>query len=225
YYTENDGDGRPSRLLYADAKGGAPKKIFDGPEWLQDYSADSNGRYVACTKQTSTSPPQVALLDLTKGIIRVLVDPNPELKNFTLSPAVRIEGTNKYGDRWFGHLVRPLDYRQGTRYPLVITTYRSGDSRFLRGGAGDEYPIQVLAATGFAVLNFDTGTERSFKPGDFHGALLQWESPVESMEMAVKKLAAEGMVDPKRVAITGLSHGAEMVEFAISHANFVSAAI
>jgi dipeptidyl aminopeptidase/acylaminoacyl peptidase len=111
------------------------------------------------------------------------------------------------------------------RYPLVITTYRSGDSRFLRGGSGDEYPIQVLAANGFAVLSFDTGAERSFKHGDFQGALLQWASPVASMEMAVRDLSAEGIVDPKKVSITGLSHGAEMVEYAISHSNFVRAAI
>src|SRR3546814_4567827 len=36
-------------------------------------------------------------------------------------------------------------------YPLVVVQY---DTRgFLRGGTGDEYPIQALAASGFAVLS------------------------------------------------------------------------
>ncbi len=150
---------------------------------------------------------------------------NPEFRTFKLSNAVRIEGTNKYGDNWFAHFVKPLDYQIGKKYPLIITTYRSGDNRFLRGGSGDEYPIQVFAANGFAVLSFDTGVDKAFKPGDFHSAILQWESPVASMQMAVDKLAHTGIVDSTRVGITGLSHGGEMVEYAISHSDFVQAAI
>jgi dipeptidyl aminopeptidase/acylaminoacyl peptidase len=225
YYTENDMNGRSSRLMVVAAVGGIPRPVYRGSEWLEAYSETQAGRYVACTRQTGTTPPQVALLDLTTGAIRVLIDVNPEFKNLDLSAPTRIEGTNKYGEHWFVHLVKPHAYDPGRRYPLIITTYRSGDARFLRGASGDEYPIQVFSALGFAVLSFDTGADSSFTPGDFHGALLQWASPVASMEMAVEALSEKGIVDPKRVAITGQSHGAEIVEYAVSHASFIHAAI
>src|SRR6185437_13337516 len=135
------------------------------------------GRQAACTRQTNTTPPQIALLNLQSGTLRVLVDANPEFAQLQLSQAVRIEGANSRGDPWFGHLVKPLGYEPGKKYPLIITTYRSGDSRFLRGATGDEYPIYVFAAHGFAVLSFDSGVERNFKAGDFKEAVLEWVSP------------------------------------------------
>ncbi len=225
YYTENDADGHPSRLMVVDAAGGTPRQVYYGSDWLEGYSEGQAGHYVACTRQTGVTPPQVGILDLASGLVRVLVDVNPEFENLDLSRPTRIEGTNKYGDHWFAHLVKPLNYQAGRKYPLVITTYSSGDTRFLRGGTGDEYPIQVFAARGFAVLSFDTGTDRNFTPGDFQSALLQWTSPVASIEMAVRDLSENGIVDSDRVAITGFSHGAEMVEYVLSHATFIRAAI
>jgi dipeptidyl aminopeptidase/acylaminoacyl peptidase len=225
YYMESDVDGRPARLMVAAVADGIVRPVYSGPEWLEGYSESQGGHYVACKRQTGITPPQVALLDLENGVVRVLADINPEFKNLNLSSPTRIEGTNKYGDHWFAHVVKPINFQLGHQYPLIITTYRSGDDRFLRGGTGDEYPIQVFAALGFVVLSFDTGTDRNFIPGDFSGALLQWASPVASIEMAVKDLSERGVVDPKNVALTGLSHGAEIVEYAISHTGFLRTAI
>jgi hypothetical protein len=153
-----------------------------------------------------------------------LVKLNPEFENFILSPATRMEGINSYSDPWFAYLVKPLGYVSGTRYPLIVTTYRSGDY-FLRGASGDESPIQVYAAKGFAVLCFDVGVPRNFPEGDFRAKLLDWSSPAASMEMAVQELVDSGLVDPKRVGITGFSHGEEIVGYALSHASVFRAAV
>ena len=45
------------------------------------------------------------------------------------------------------------------------------------------------------------------------------------MEASIAKLADMGIIDRSRVAITGLSHGAEMVDYAISHTSVFRAAI
>ena len=148
---------------------------------------------------------------------------NPELQNIQLSPARRIDFSNKYGDHFWGHLVLPPNHEPGRRYPLIITTYADSDE-FLRGGVGDEYPIQVFAANGFAVLDFNSGKFRN-KPGDFESAVLMLQSPMEGMAAAVEKLADMGIVDPARVGITGLSFGAALVDYGISHTNLFHAAI
>jgi dipeptidyl aminopeptidase/acylaminoacyl peptidase len=90
---------------------------------------------------------------------------------------------------------------------------------------GDEYPIRVFAANGFAVLNFDVGKERNSKPGDFESILLRWASPAEGIAAAIAKLADMGIVDRSRVGITGLSFGAELVKYGISHTDLFRAAI
>ena len=228
YYTEYDDVGiddlRPSKLMAVSATGGKPRQILDSPGFLYDYSVDRSGRLLACTHENNTTPAELELIDTSAGEGRTLVDVNPEFQNLQLSPARRIDVSNKYGDHFWGHLVLPLNYEPGKRYPLIITTYRDGDG-FLRGGIGDEYPIQVFAANGFAVLNFDVGRIRTNRPGDFETAILIWQSPIEGMEAAVAKILDMGVIDASKVGITGLSHGAEMVEYAISHTDVFRVAI
>jgi dipeptidyl aminopeptidase/acylaminoacyl peptidase len=228
YYTdfdpENANDGRPSKLMVVDATGGKARQVLKSSGLLGAYSADRSGRLLACFRENNTTPPELALADLSTGEVRTLVDVNPEFQNLQLSPARRIDVTNKYGDHFWGHLVLPVGYEPGKRYPLIITTYEDYDG-FLRGGVGDEYPIQVFAANGFAVLNFEAvGRLRNSRPNDFDTATLFWRSPIEGMEAALTELADMGVIDRARVGITGLSHGADLLDFGISHTDLFRAA-
>jgi len=228
YYTQYDDTGAddllPSKLMVVSASGGETRKISDSPGYLHDYSVDRSGRFLACIYDNNNVPPELELLDASTGETRLLVDVNPEVQNLQLSPAKRIDVFDKRGNHYWGHLVFPLNYESGKRYPLIITTYRDGDT-FLRGGAGDEYPIQAFAANGFAVLNFDFGRVRNSKPGDFETKLLFFVSPMEGIDASITRLADQGIVDRSRVAMTGLSHGAEMVDYGISHTSLFRAAI
>ena len=152
------------------------------------------------------------------------MDLNPEFSFLEMGKTERLEGTNSYGEDWFGYLVKPLDFVQASRYPLIVTTYRSGDY-FLRGASGDENPIQVYAAHGFAVLSFDVGWLRNPAGGDFDAKLLDWASPVASIEDAVERLTKEGIVDPARVGIAGYSHGEEIAGYAVTHTHLFQAAV
>jgi dipeptidyl aminopeptidase/acylaminoacyl peptidase len=226
YYGWGDAnDEHPSKLMVVAATGGKPRQIFQSAGILSEYSADHSGLHLVCIRESSTTPPEVALVDVASGEVRTLVNVNPEFNKLKLSPSKRLDVSNKYGDHFWGHLVLPTGGKSGTPYPLVITTYRDSGG-FLRGGVGDEYPIQVLAANGFAVLNFEAlGRLRNPKPYDFERTILFWESPLDGMEKAVSKLKDMRLVDPSRVGITGLSHGAELVDYAISHSGLFYAAI
>src|SRR3546814_3673442 len=65
--------------------------------------------------------------------------------------AQRIMLKSSVGIQAFGDLVYPADYRAGQRYPLIVVQYESRG--FLRGGTGDEFPIQAFASNGFSVLS------------------------------------------------------------------------
>jgi len=215
-------------LFAVNRDGGVPERVghFLPDESVYRCSVDALVLLAACAVERPTVPAEVAVIDLTSGAVRHLTDLNPQWGHLDLQPAALLVWVNPYGHMTWGHLVKPRGFLPGRRYPLVITTYRSEE--FLRGGAGDEYPIQPFAANGFAVLSFNaTYDSRSFHSNHqaFENTLRTWTSPTSSLEQIVRFLADTGLVDSTRVAVTGLSYGAQIVSFAVSHSNMFSAAI
>jgi dipeptidyl aminopeptidase/acylaminoacyl peptidase len=222
YFARSTGNG--GTALYAvSARGGTVRDVTKGTNVLLQFSFDNDMSRIACLRENSTTPPEVAVFDLKDGVPRTLAVVNPEFQNIALSPATRLEWTNKYGDKSFGYLVKPLKYEPGKRYPLIVTTYFNSGG-FLRGAVGDEYPIQVFAADGFVVLDFDAPSERLPKPGDYRTGMLRWYSPLASLETAVKMLDQMGIIDASRKGLTGLSFGAQITNFTISHSDLFQAA-
>lgn len=226
YFSERDGEGHSPELRKVSADGSNLQTFFRAAraEYFSAFSPDKSRRYFAGLLEDNISPPQVALLDSRTGSVRALVDLNPSFQSLTLSRAERIEGANRFGETWYGYLVKPLGYTPGTRYPLIVTTYRSGDY-FLRGASGDQNPIQVYAAKGFAVLCFDTGRPRNIRPGNFEDKVLDWSGPTASIEAAIDQLSERGIIDAGRVGIAGFSHGEEIAGYAVLHTNRFRAAI
>jgi dipeptidyl aminopeptidase/acylaminoacyl peptidase len=216
YFTQNVGDGQPDKLIVVPAEGGTPKQVFSSSDSLHSCAPDKGFQYMACAGENRATPSQVVLVDIAAGVVRTLVDLNPEFGNLELGSITRLDGVNKYGDRWWAHLVKPLNYEPGKKYPLIVTTYRTHE--FLRGASGDENPIHVYAAHGFAVLSFDIGRrDYDNEPGDFQRYLSWYESEDASIEMAIQEALEMGVVDSTRVGLTGYSRGTEIVAYEITH--------
>jgi len=223
YYVAIQGDGRSNSVEAYDTRTAVTKVVYAGPDFLKHFSMDRTGQFVACTRERNQQPAEIAILDVWHSRLSTRVNLNPEFVNIRLSKSERIAGVNRYGEEWFGHVVKPLDYQPGKKYPLIVTMYRSGDY-FLLGASGNENPIQLYAANGFAVLSFDIGRLRNRRTNDFADRLLEWKSPTESLSQAIALLTKGGLVDPARTGIAGFSHGAEIVEYAISHTSVFHAA-
>ena len=91
YYAPNDGDGHFGKLMRMAVAGGTPRQVLKTNAYLSQYSVDHSGRFLACSRENSTTPPEVAVANLSTGKIRTLVDVNPELRNIQLSPAQRLD--------------------------------------------------------------------------------------------------------------------------------------
>ena len=213
--------GLRATLYSMPASGGPSRELVKSDDQFHSCSFDTQRLLAACIRENPTKTPELALLNPRDGMVRTIANVNPEFKNIKLSPATRLEWTNKYSVKTYAHLVKPLDYDPRKRYPLIVTTYRSGG--FLRGAVGDEYPIQVFAANGFVVLDFDAAPLPS--DSDFQTNMLRWYSPMSSFERVFEMLDQMGLVDPSRRGLTGLSYGADITEYAISHTNLFQAAV
>lgn len=182
-----------------------------------------------CLREQWTYPRTVVSVDLESGKIETIFDPNPEFSRIKFSKIEKIEWEDAYGNPTHGHLVYPLNYEPGRRYPLIIVTYRSRG--FLRGGVGDEYPIHLFAAQGFMVLSHDMPRPFRRHATISNIGLAQFKdnykriSSLSAQEKILDILDKRRLIDPDRVAITGLSEGASQVMFALMHTEKFAAAI
>jgi dipeptidyl aminopeptidase/acylaminoacyl peptidase len=212
--------GLRAALYSLPAGGGTPREITSGEDQFYNCSLDSQRLVAACIRENPVKPAELALINLRERTIHMAAAINPEFQNIALSPATKLEWTNKYSETGYAYLIKPPNYDPRKRYPLIVTTYRTGS--FLRGATGDEYPIQVFAANGFVVLDFDGPPQHV--DGDFKTNMLRWYSPLASFEQVFAMLDKEGVTDPARRGISGLSYGADITEFAISHSDLFRAA-
>lgn len=185
---------------------------------------------LVCTAEGATAPRHVIGVDVRTGKVRTIYDPNPEFARIRLRPPERLVWRNAFGIETFADLVLPSGYRPGHPVPLIVVQYESRG--FLRGGTADEFPIQLFAANGFAVLSFNRPPWYALqgKPLDLFAFLqanqkdwLDRRSVQSSLEIVVERLIARGIADPARIGITGQSDGASTATFALIHSRLFKA--
>ena len=184
-----------------------------------------------CAQETSLQPRRLVSINLDTGRLSPVFDPNPEFARFELGTVERIKWTNTMGVPTFADLVLPAAYQHDKPLPLIVVQY---DSRgFLRGGTGDDYPIFPFAAHGFAVLSFQRPIDIGYYQASTSAAetnrldRVDWadrRSVQSSLETVIQSLVERGIVDRKRIGITGLSDGASTVQFALVNSDLFAAA-
>lgn len=163
-------------------------------------------------RQALNDPPSLFATDPTSGQERRIFDPNPQLADVAMGTVSVFTWTDEHGRTIEGGLVKPADFVVGKRYPLVVQTHNFRPRRFFRTGISDTASAgRALAARGMLVLQVD-------EPDDAYMFTPQeaTENGTKVYLAAIDKLAAEGLVDPKRVGITGYSRTALYVAKAIT---------
>ena len=194
--------------------------VFEKPdEWVTGCVPAMHS--LVCTHEAPTSPNKIISIDIDTGNVNILVDPNPSFHTSDFVEVQRVEWKGDWehwGQSTFGHLVLPKHKKVSKKYPLVIVQYYS--QGFLRGGVGDEYPILLLAANGFAVLRIERPIpwaalanvsdsqelERLVTFGS--GNMSDWDAGLASLEAGLDHVLQIGIIDEDRIGITGLSDGA-----------------
>jgi dipeptidyl aminopeptidase/acylaminoacyl peptidase len=215
--------------LYEWRRGRPVKTVRRGDDALSNCQGADH--FVYCVRMSATQPMQVVTIDLDTGDLKVLADPNPAFASKHFPKIDKQVLTDRDGNHGYAHLVYPDNYQPGRRYPLVVVQYRSYG--FLRGGTGNEYPIFPLAAAGFFVLSTDypvnlkAAREMPLDQYDRMTRADQRETSnvVFSLEQAVGRLVDQGLVDRRKVAITGLSFGASVVHRALQTSDVFNVAI
>ncbi|AYJ84847.1 Atxe2 family lasso peptide isopeptidase (plasmid) [Sphingomonas paeninsulae] len=209
---------------------GAPQRLGVTSDVL--HGCLPHGALFLCTRETSTVPRQIALIDPATAAAATVYDPNPEFATLRLGKVERLTWRNNIGLPAWGDLVLPPAAKSSDRLPLIVVQYNS--TGFLRGGTGDEYPIFALAAHGFAVLSLEKtpNVARAFPKLKTYDAInaasvKDWaerRNQLSSILTGVALAVKTGTIDPKRIGITGLSDGSSSVRFALVNSRVFAAA-
>lgn len=237
-FLRHEGWAHSVRALYVWKPGTrSPRRIYRADSELS--SCAIAGDRLLCLQETPTTPRKIVAIRLEDGRVDTVFDPNPDFARYALGRVEKLEVSDGLGNQGFGHLVYPPDFSASCRYPLVIVQYRSRG--FLRGGVGNEYPIYPLAAAGFLVFSSDGPADERltsrYDTSSWQGIAAlsaketgpsgyRMRSWLGALEAVIERLESRGIVDSSRIGITGLSAGAEVVDFALTHSTrFAAAAI
>lgn len=166
---------------------------------------------LVCAEAGPVSPPRIVSIGYARAEKRVIDDPNAALRRRIAAKAEPMQWPRGVT----GVLLLPK--KTAGPLPLVIHHYRCPG--FLRGGIGDEIPMLPLVEHGFAVLCMD----RVRAPKDA-GTDASYAAALSDIEGALDGLVKDGVVDPARVGIGGLSFGSEVALYAVRKSDRFAAA-
>lgn len=219
-----DEGGRETLYRWKPAIDAAPTLVLETADALMGCRL--LGRALICARETALQPRTLVRIDTDSGLIATIFDPNPEFTALRKGTVERLTWSDPQGIPSYGDLVLPSDHRPGERHPLIVVQYQSRG--FLRGGTGDEYPIQLFAAQGYAVLSFQRPASLPAAASARNADAMQrvniagWAERrmiAASLEAGVNAAITRGAVDPDRIGLTGLSDGAVTVQFVLANSN------
>jgi dipeptidyl aminopeptidase/acylaminoacyl peptidase len=146
-----------------------------------------------------------------------LTDSNPQVKGFLLGEYETVKWTSTDGQTIEGILIKPINYRRGRKYPLVVQIHGGPhdayDNRF--SASWGDY-VHIFSANGYAVFqpNYrgSTGYGEKFKKGilgDYFG--LSFDDIMTGVDYLIER----GIVHPDRMGIMGWSAGGEFSNWAL----------
>ena len=167
---------------------------------------------------TSLEPADFYVADASLANPARLTDQRPQVASYTWSPGVQLVNyTSDKGDKLQAALFLPANYEKGKSYPTVVNFYEKMSQTANQFGnpTTNGFNRSLYTSAGYAVFVPDI-TYRVNDPG---------MSAVWCMVPAVKAAIATGIVDPKKIGITGHSWGGYQTAFLITQTDIFAAAV
>jgi dipeptidyl aminopeptidase/acylaminoacyl peptidase len=138
---------------------------------------------------------------------RQLTDLNPQVRGLALGEQEEITWRSSDGREVGGVLTRPVGYRPGQRYPLIVAIHGGPAAADVLGFNGG-YGAQVYAGAGYAVLKPNYRGSTNYGEAHRTGIVGDYFRPgYEDIMTGVDHLVAQGIADPDRMGVLGWSAG------------------
>jgi dipeptidyl aminopeptidase/acylaminoacyl peptidase len=148
---------------------------------------------------------------------RRLTNANPQVGGFALGDEEEITWKARDGRMVGGVLVKPVGYRAGQRYPLIVAIHGGPASADVLGFNGG-YGAQVYAGAGYAVLRPNYRGSTNYGEAHKTGIVGNYFPPgFDDIMAGVDHLIAQGIVDSTKMGVLGWSAGGHWSNWILTH--------
>lgn len=217
----NEGVRATTQLLALDVATGAVRQVTHARGALGVSRDAATGRFVL-TYADPTTPTTLYAIARPEDAAdrrrwRQLSDVNPEARHFLLGTEEEITWTSTDGRPVGGILVKPVGWRPGVRYPLIVAIHggpAAADVLSFNGG----YGAQVYAGAGYAVLKPNYRGSTNYGEAHKTGIVGNYFAPgYDDIMTGVDALVARGVADPARMGVLGWSAGGHWSNWILTH--------
>jgi dipeptidyl aminopeptidase/acylaminoacyl peptidase len=216
-------DDRVSHALWRVAPGGSVQRVDLGALNFGTGSVARNGA-IAFTGDSSVRPSELYYLAPGSDVPRRLTDYNAEIASLDLASSRELTWRNDGFDE-DGTVTYPLDYRAGTKYPLVLDIHGGP----IDGASTTSFSplVQLFAAHGYIVLQPNYRGSDNF--GSRYAHAIIGDNPIAGVGRdcvaGIHAIEETGAVDESRIGVSGWSAGGWTTSWLITHYDLFKAAV
>ncbi len=219
------------RNLYVINLEGKEKKLLTAEKGTHAINMSDDFKFFITSYSSAQSPVQVSLNATNGKLVKVMEDNvalKARLSDYDLAQKEFFDFTTVDGTLLNAYMIRPTDFDQDKKYPVLMYVYGGPGSQNVTNSWGGirEFWHQHLAAEGYIVVCVDnrgTGARgRDFKHATYANL---GKLETEDQIAGAKHLGSLPFVDSSRIGIWGWSYGGYMSSLAlmIGHDVFKSA--
>jgi dipeptidyl aminopeptidase/acylaminoacyl peptidase len=217
----NEGVRATNQLMALDVESGAVRQVTNERASLSVNRDEDSGLLLLNYSDPKTPPTMftVASIDQVsnRSSWKQLTDANPQVRGFALGEEEEITWRSKDGKQVGGVLVKPVGYREGQRYPLIVAIHGGPASADVLGFNGG-YGAQVYAGAGYAVLRPNYRGSTNYGEAHKTGIVGNYFPPgFDDIMAGVDHLIAQGIADPNRMGALGWSAGGHWSNWILTH--------
>ncbi len=217
----NDGVRATNQLLAIDIEKNAVRQVTNEKASISVSRDDDSGILLINYADPKTPPTTYAVASVeqvaTRAAWRQLTDANPHARGFALGDEEEITWKSKDGKTVGGILVKPVGFRAGQRYPLIVAIHGGPASADVLGFNGG-YGAQVYAGAGYAVLKPNYRGSTNYGEAHKTGIVGNYFPPgFDDIMTGVDHLIAQGIVDSTKMGVLGWSAGGHWSNWILTH--------
>lgn len=199
---------------------GEARVVTSGAGVLGSVAFDRRAERVAFAWEDSDTPPEIYVTTLRRPADRTRISTvNRDVPVPPMGRTELLRWRSEDGLEIEGLLTYPVDYREGRRYPLILSVHGGPAGVYSRTftGAPGIYMIQTFAQNGYAVLRPNprgsSGYGRDFR----YANVRDWGfGDFQDLMAGVDHVIARGVAHPDSLAIMGWSYGGYMTSWAVT---------
>jgi dipeptidyl-peptidase-4 len=211
FFTSSEQSPLETQLYSAGFDGGARTRLTR-EEGVHSIHANQDGSFSVDAFSSSKRPPETVLRNAAGEQVAVLKPADQkQLETYQFPPAEIREVKAEDGTVLYGRLIKPSNFREGVRYPLIVYVYGGpGVQEILNDWQAPNWE-QALAERGYLVWQLENrgskGRGHAFEIPIYRELGKQ---EVADQRLGVEYLLSKGLVDRERIGITGWSYGGYM---------------